>query len=149
MLYAEEIRQYYKHWRETMALYETWAKARQITYNELLVFLSLWEHQNGCTQKFICDQWLLSKQTVHSIFQNLIRQGLIELRPLASDRRTKAAFLTEYGVQQVRMVVEHLQKQEEYVMGKLGEARRTILLESMELYNHYFQEEREYEEEHA
>ena len=145
MLYAEEIKQYYKHWRETMTLYEEWAKAHQITYNELLIFLSLWEYQDGCTQKAICSQWLLSKQTVNSIFQNLTKQGFVELRTMEKDRRNKAAFLTEAGACHVREIVERLQKQEEYVMGKLGEARRTVLLESMELYNHYFQEDQGYE----
>lgn len=144
MLYAEEIRQYYKHWRGTMALYEEWAKRHQITYNELLIFLSLWEKQDGCTQKSICSQWILSKQTVNSIFQNLTKQGIVELKTSQSDRRNKAAFLTETGFWYVKDVVESLQRQEEYVMGKLGEARRTVLLESMELYNHYFQEGQEY-----
>lgn len=75
-------------------------------YHELAVrlglsdsaFQVLWsvaELGEGCTQRDICRQFYLSKQTAHSSVRKLEREGVLTLRP--GSGREVAIFLTEKG----------------------------------------------------
>ncbi len=75
-------------------------------YHELAVrlglsdsaFQVLWsvaELGEGCTQRDICRQFFLSKQTAHSSVRKLEQEGVLTLRP--GSGREVAIFLTEKG----------------------------------------------------
>ena len=75
-------------------------------YHELAVrlglsdsaFQVLWsvaELGEGCTQRDICRQFFLSKQTAHSSVRKLEQEGVLMLRP--GSGRAVAIFLTEKG----------------------------------------------------
>ena len=75
-------------------------------YHELAVRLGLsdsafqvpWsvaELGEGCTQRDICRQFFLSKQTAHSSVRKLEQEGVLMLRP--GSGREVAIFLTEKG----------------------------------------------------
>ncbi len=75
-------------------------------YHELAVrlglsdsaFQVLWsvaELGEGCTQRDICRQFFLSKQTAHSSVRKLEQEGVLMLRP--GSGREVAIFLTEKG----------------------------------------------------
>lgn len=134
----EELKQYYALWRETNAIYEQWAKKHQISYYELLIFTSLWGEEQLCTQKQLCEQWTLPKQTVHSILKNFEGKNWVELKTVEADRRNKAIFLTESGRAFCKVVMEDLQQHECAVWEKLGAPRRKALLENTALYIKYF-----------
>ena len=72
--FQARLRRFYALWRENNDIYAEWAQARGLSYFELLVILSLAEGEK--TQRQICDQWTLPKQTVHSILRAFQRQGL-------------------------------------------------------------------------
>lgn len=46
--------------------YSAWCKAHGIGYNEMLVMYSIRE-KGYCTQKQICDQYLLHRQTINHV----------------------------------------------------------------------------------
>ena len=139
-----DLYRYYSLWRETNALYETWAKQHGISYYELLVLFSLLEKRNACTQKQLCLQWQLPKQTVNSILQHLLRREYVRFVPLEQDRRSKVILFTPKGETYAREIIEALQEQEARVWAKLGKKRRAAFLEYTALYNQFFQEEAVY-----
>lgn len=136
----EQIKQYTGLWQETNALYDGWAKRRGLSWNELLVLLSLSEADGVCRQKDICEQWLLSKQTVHSILKSLAARSLVILAPAEEDRRNKDILWTEAGEKFAKKITGDLKAQECAVWEKMGKKHAAALLESTALYNTLFQE---------
>ena len=101
--FQARLRRFYALWRENNDIYAEWAQARGLSYFELLVILSLAEGEK--TQRQICDQWTLPKQTVHSILRAFQRQGWVTLEPMEADRRNKAVRLTPAGRVAVSILV--------------------------------------------
>ena len=60
--------------------YSRWAAVHGISYNELLVLYTLRE-QGYCTQKQICDRYLLPRQTINHVIGVLHAGGLLTRRP--------------------------------------------------------------------
>ena len=69
----EQLQRYYLLWRESNAVYEEWAKEQGLSLNGLLILYSLYEGQEGCTQKQICRQWLIPKQTVSAALKDFFK----------------------------------------------------------------------------
>ena len=63
--------------------YHTLAQALGLSDSALWVLWCLVERGDGCTQKDICRQVSISKQTVHSSVRKLERDGFLSLRPRA------------------------------------------------------------------
>ena len=101
--FQARLRRFYALWRENNDIYAEWAQARGLSYFELLVILSLAEGEK--TQRQICDQWTLPKQTVHSILRAFQRQGWVTLEPMEADRRNKAVRLTPAGREKAELVI--------------------------------------------
>ena len=135
------IHRYNTLWRETSVLYEDWAKKRGISYFELLTILSVTEAQTPCTQKDICDQWILPKQTVNSVLANLVKRGWVRLSPSPKDRRNKEILLTGEGKIAAAKIAGDLQEKENAVWLKLGKKRADEMLENTAIYNQFFKEE--------
>lgn len=99
--FSELSGRYNELWRETSALYEAWARQNGLSYHELLVVLSIAQARGPCTQKTICAQWAVPKQTVHSVLQGFLARGLVPALPAratgaiskSSVRRRGALFL--------------------------------------------------------
>lgn len=135
------IHRYNTLWRETSVLYEDWAKKRGISYFELLTILSVTEAQTPCTQKDICDQWILPKQTVNSVLANLVKRGWVRLSPSPKDRRNKEILLTGEGKIAAAKIAGDLKEKENAVWLKLGKKRADEMLENTAIYNQFFKEE--------
>ena len=75
--------------------YHTLAQALGLSDSALWVLWCLVERGDGCTQKDICRQVSISKQTVHSSVRKLEQEGVLMLRP--GSGREVAIFLTEKG----------------------------------------------------
>ena len=114
-------------------LYASWAKAKGINYNMLAVLCSVYQ-SNGCTQRHICDEWCLAKQTVNTVCKELIALGLLVLEQGQNDKRESSLALTEAGVSFVTPIVEELHGIEERIYKKLGSGKVQKL---MELYTEY------------
>lgn len=132
--WMEQIDRYYGVWRETNAVYEDWARARGLTFNSVLVLLTLWEEKEGCTQKQISQKWQIPKQTVNMIFKDLDQKGLIWMAPMESDRRNKLVHLTETGVGYAGQIVTELRQQERLAAEEMGMERMSRMSEDMALF---------------
>lgn len=134
------IKEYNALWRETTAIYEEWAKARGFSYYELLVMLSINEMENKCTQKEICREWFLPKQTVNTILQNFLKKEWINFVPMESDKRNKLIIMTDIGEKHIKKICAELNKNEYRAWEKLGEEMGKTMLKGTSLYNKFFKE---------
>ena len=92
-------------------LYAAWAKAHGISYHELLVLYTI-RDQGYCTQKQICDNYLLPRQTMNHVFLDLRKRGLLEQRSTHGIGREKAFVLSEQGERYARPLLEALNRVE-------------------------------------
>ncbi len=100
--------------------YHTLAQALGLSDSALWVLWSLAELGEGCTQRDVCRQFLLSKQTVHSSVRKLERDGVLSLRP--GEGREVALFLTDRGRELVREKVLPTMEAERTAAAGLTEA---------------------------
>lgn len=100
--------------------YHTLAQALGLSDSALWVLWSLAELGEGCTQRDICRQFLLSKQTVHSSVRKLERDGVLSLRP--GEGREVALFLTDRGRELIREKVLPTMEAERAAAAGLTEA---------------------------
>ena len=128
-------------WRETLVLYENWAKKYGLSYCELLTWVSLSQSNTlPCTQKSICDRWRIAKQTVNGILSGLLKKGYVTLIVEENDRRNKRIKLTESGKELILPVAEKLRMHESKVWEKMGSKEAETLLNTSALYNKLFEE---------
>ena len=81
----KSLEKYYNLWQETTILYERWARLHGLTYNSLTVLIAVADRRRGtCTQKSICREWALPKQTVNTILKDFEKQGAA--RPYSSQK---------------------------------------------------------------
>ena len=61
--------------------YHELAVRQELSDSALLVLWTLLDLGDGCTQRDICRQFALTKQTVHSSVRKLAKDGFLTLRP--------------------------------------------------------------------
>ena len=77
-------------------IYSQWAKRCGSSYNRMLVFYTIQEY-GSCTQKQMCDQYLLPRQTMNHVVASLCQEGLLVEDPALRQGREKAYVLTAAG----------------------------------------------------
>lgn len=60
------------------------------------------------TQKECSDLWAFPKQTINSAAKKLLNKGLIYLKTSNNDRRKKAIYLTEWGIEVAKEIMQPL-----------------------------------------
>ena len=109
-------------------VYAAWSKKHKISYNEMLVFYMI--RDNGfCTQKQICDSYLLPRQTMNHVFARLCAGGIIEVSAEYSDGREKAFVLTGSGQTYTEPLIESLNRVEEKAIQLMGAERIKVMTE--------------------
>lgn len=136
----EQINRYYQIWCDATQLYEKWSKQRGITYNTVLALCTLLSNQEHCTQKMICEQWGLPKQTVNTILKDFEKKGYVSLTSLPSDKRNKRILLTDVGRDYANEISVALNNLDSYAAEKMGLENMKNLNDSLTLYLKYFRE---------
>ena len=77
-------------------IYSAWSKNHNISYNEMLVLYTI-RDEGFCTQKQICDSYLLPRQTMNHVFLKMRGEGIIEVDNAHSSGKEKAFVLTNTG----------------------------------------------------
>lgn len=114
--------------------YAKWAKNKSVSYNELLVMYTITE-EGSCTQKKICDDFLLPRQTMHNVFSAMKNNGYIEVDKSLSKGREKAFVLTAKGKEYAYPVLNAVSALEEKAKDGLGEDKIWLLVELLEEFN--------------
>ena len=60
-------------------LYAVLARREGLSYHTVMTLYAL-DHDQGCTQKQIAENWMIPKQTVNTVVKDLERRGYVELR---------------------------------------------------------------------
>jgi DNA-binding MarR family transcriptional regulator len=120
-------------WQSLNKLYEEYAKSVNISYTSLIILILITRVET-CTQKLICEQTFLPKQTVNSVITAFYREGYVELKELPTDRRNKTIHLTEEGKKFADKIVPKLREAEYKAMESLSPQQREDLLEGIDIY---------------
>lgn len=119
-------------------LYAAWAKSRGITYHELLVLYTI-RDQGFCTQKQICDSYLLPRQTMNHVILDLRKRGLLELNPEHCVGREKAFVLSEAGKQYAAPLLQELNQMETQAIQVFGQKQVQKMVEIVCAYDDVLQ----------
>ncbi len=113
-------------------IYSAWSYEHGISYNEMLVLYTIRE-QGYCTQKQICDNYLLPRQTMNHVFMVLRNQGILQYSKELSAGKEKAYTLSEHGKEYAKPFFESLDTVESRAIELLGEDKietlTTLLLQ--------------------
>lgn len=119
------------------SLYSEWARKHDISYNKMMILYAL-NKDNKCTQKQICNEWLIPKQTVNTIIKIMDEEGYIVLEK--SKNNSKIIKLTEKGKKYSEDKIKGLYIIEEEAMKKLGFEMSSKFVEIMINYERVFTE---------
>lgn len=136
--FEARLKRYYALWRENNDIYAEWARRRGLSYFEMMVLFSLAEGE--CTQRDICAQWCMPKQTVHSILRQFQDRGWITLEIRPEDRRSKAVRLTPAGEGAALPLYREMVAHEQKVWAALGDGAVDGLMELQARYIRTFRE---------
>ena len=99
--------------------YAKWSAMRGIGYNEMLVLYTI--HESGfCTQKQICDSFLLPRQTIHNVISAMRKAGTICVSAENSVGHEKAFVLTPEGEKYAVPLMDDITSIEERAIETLG-----------------------------
>ncbi len=110
------------------------AKKYDINYHEMVLMYHL--YRNGdCTQKQICDCYLVPKQTVNNIVTDMKNQGNINWYFTPTNKKEKVLTLTEKGMDYIQGLVLSMNNTEDMILNILGEEKITAMVELLKEYN--------------
>ncbi len=115
-------------------IYSAWSYEHGISYNEMLVLYTVRE-RGYCTQKQICDNYLLPRQTMNHVFTVLRNQGILQYSKENSSGKEKAYILSEQGKKYAAPFLESLDAVESAAIALLGEDRLEQLTELLIQYD--------------
>ena len=120
-------------------LYASWARARGISYHELLVLYTI-RDQGFCTQKQICDNYLIPRQTINHVILDLRNRGVLELSREHCIGREKAFVLSRAGEQYAEPLIEALNRMEEKAVELFGAENIGAMVQSVLTYDQALQQ---------
>lgn len=121
------MKEYYSYWGELNFIYDKWARRRGLTMHSLFALTLIEEKQGKCTQKDICENFSLSKQTVNSILKRFEELGYIKFISSEKDARYKYIVFTTEGYSFAHPINLKVYKMEEQAMLCLSEKEREAL----------------------
>ncbi|HQO11894.1 MAG TPA: MarR family transcriptional regulator [Petrotogaceae bacterium] len=136
-----QLMEYYQIFKETDAIYNRLAKRAGLAESAYWVIYSIRMMDGRCTQKEICSQWSLSKQTVNSGLKYLEKEGLIMLAEFSEDRRSKEILLTENGEKFSKKYIDTVFEMEMETFEKMSDRERKGLIDSSRRYRDLLQKQ--------
>ena len=129
----EQIRQYCSYLQEWNASYEEYAKSVGLSYTTLSILSAIYENEE-CTQKFLCKQRFLPKQTVNTVIVSFNKKGWVRLEARPEDRRNKTIHLTDTGRAEAERILQKVRQSERQAMSELTDEERKVLLSATRRY---------------
>ncbi len=119
-------------------VYSAWSKKHNISYNEMLVLYTI--RDNGfCTQKQICESYLLPRQTMNYVMNDMRARGLLavsrdnDLTHRAG--REKRFVLTEKGKEYAGPLLDSLTRIERQAVERIGREHLRAMADSVLTYS--------------
>ena len=139
----QQLREFTAIYKETDAVYSEFARRSGLSDCAFWLMYSIHEAKGKCTQREICGQWTMSKQTVNSALKGLEKNGYIVLTSSKTDKRSKYITFTDEGVQFARENIGIVFELEQRALQKMSGTERIAMLESTRKYQELFREETE------
>lgn len=106
-------------------VYASWAKMHNISYHEMLVFYTIREY-GYCSQKQICDSYILPKQTIHNVISKMLEKGLLVYEK--DNGKEKIYKLSIDGKKKYDALLKSLNALEENTIKSLGKDKLNDLI---------------------
>ncbi len=119
------------------SLYGRWSKKYGLNYSSLMVICAM-ENTCGCNQKYICDKWMLPKQTVNTVLSDFKARGYVTFSTDPNDKREKIVRYTEDGQRFSDSVLSKLHIAEERAFAKLGNELRAHYVRANDMFCDFF-----------
>lgn len=120
-------------------VYSEWSRRHGIGYHEMLVLYTI--RDNGyCTQKQICDSYLLPRQTIHNVFVRMKKEGILVQKPGEGTGREKAFVLSQKGEVYAKGFLDSLNAVEEQAVKRMGEEKTGMMTGLVSEYGKILQE---------
>lgn len=114
------------------SVYAAFPKACGLSAAEYWALVMVYE--GAATQRDICEQLSLSRQTVNSAFGQLVKKGLVCLQPLENNLRTKRVTLTKAGAAFVAKYIGAMHALEESTWQAMEPAEQLELVRLLRKY---------------
>lgn len=124
----------------TDRLYAELSKESGISSTQMMILYYL-EYNKEVSQKNLCIDLYLSKQTINSILGQWKEEGIVTLCFADGNQKNKIITLTERGQAYLKKSLFHLHEVEKKVMMRMGEQRIKEMMEGNRLYLKYLKEE--------
>ena len=115
-------------------LYSAWSANHGISYHEMLVFYTIREF-GFCTQKHICDSYLLPRQTMNNVISGMRKNGLLVYSSEHSVGREKAFVLSDKGETYAAPLLDSLDILESGALERLGSEKMAMLIQLLSEYD--------------
>ena len=119
-------------------LYARWSKEHGISYHELLVLYTIRE-QGFCTQKQICDSYLVPRQTMNHVILHMRERGLLVLSPEHCVGREKGFVISPGGQAYAAPLLEALDQMETRAVEAVGRDQVRAMVEAVLAYDRALQ----------
>lgn len=144
---GEELRELNRLYKELDDVYHNIALKLNLSDSAFIIFYTLCEVGEGCSQKDICNQAAISKKTINSAIQKLEQEDYICMRH--GKGRQMQIYLTEKGQKMLQEKIYPVMQIENNVFQKMEETEARELLRLFQKYVLQLQAEaRELLEEH-
>lgn len=100
-------------------MYSGWSNKHNISYHEMLVLYEI-RDSGFCTQKQICENYLLPKQTINNVITAMRKDGILVYDESHSTGREKAFVLSDYGKQYAALLLASLNAVETRALDIIG-----------------------------
>ena len=115
-------------------VYSVWAKKNKVSYNRMLVLYTIREY-GSCTQKQVCDSYMLPRQTVNHVITEMRKEGILAV----SEEMSR-------GEEYSERLLHSLSLMEERAAAQLGAERIRMMTELFMEYDRVLEDALEEEE---
>lgn len=113
--------------------YTEWAKRHGVNFNILAVLYTAY-HKKNCSQKYVCIEWNIPKQTINTTCRDLMASGIIEQVQSTGDKREICISLTDKGKKLAAPIVKELLAIESRILDDMGQEK---INQFFDLYNEF------------
>lgn len=120
----EHIKSWYVQWLYIESLYSKYAGRYHLTRATMTALDEIYHHEDGCSQKDICQVLNIPKQTVSSVMGNLEKKGFVYKKECVTDKRLHLYYLTPSGCALCEEIIASLDKIEFEAFNQLSQKDR-------------------------
>lgn len=133
---SSQVEAFFDQWRRIDLAYVAYGRRLGMSASAFQVWdcLCYRGYRNGMSQREICDETGLPRQTVNNVIASFQRDGWVMLDDNAADRRSKTVRLSVEGERRRELYMKPMRIAEVEAMASLNARERKVLLASMRVF---------------